>query len=349
MLSLQGYDCIGPTLNDGAVVYRPVTHVDQFPLGIFDVQAAGEYRYEQSSASARQFSWANGAQCLKPLVFKPREVLWQSIRTDSALSFDSVLSNVRPTAVIGVRACDLAALALSDAHFLHGEVCDQHYKERREKLLLIAVNCTHPSANCFCASTGDGPTVVKGADLVLDELDEGFAVSVFSQIGEQLIEKLTVDSLTSDQHQSISMQRASAVTAQSRSVPFMKGKLSALAAHTKWQEIAQQCLSCGNCTAVCPSCFCHSQTSQVSLDLEHVEQSRQWDSCFNTDHSYIHGFVVRAETSHRYRQWLTHKFDYWHEQYGRSGCTGCGRCITWCPVGIDVTKLLNEFSEIAHE
>jgi Fe-S-cluster-containing hydrogenase component 2 len=108
--------------------------------------------------------------------------------------------------------------------------------------------------------------------------------------------------------------------------------------HPRWNDVAERCLSCTNCTMVCPTCFCSSVDEVSDLAGEHVERRRQWDSCFNIDFSYMNGGIVRDNTRNRYRQWMTHKLATWIDQFGTSGCVGCGRCITWCPVGIDLTE-----------
>ena len=108
--------------------------------------------------------------------------------------------------------------------------------------------------------------------------------------------------------------------------------------HPRWEEVAGRCLTCGNCTMVCPTCFCTSVEDTSDLAGVSAERSRRWDSCFTMDFSYIHGGSVRASPKSRYRQWMTHKLATWWDQFGSSGCVGCGRCITWCPVGIDITE-----------
>jgi ferredoxin len=108
--------------------------------------------------------------------------------------------------------------------------------------------------------------------------------------------------------------------------------------HPRWKEVADRCLSCANCTLVCPTCFCSSVTEVTDLTGDAVSRERQWASCFTLEHSQMHGANARPTTASRYRQWLTHKLAGWIDQFGTSGCTGCGRCITWCPVGIDITE-----------
>jgi ferredoxin len=211
---------------------------------------------------------------------------------------------------------------------------------RRASLFLVAVNCTHPSDTCFCASTGDGPAAQSSFDLLLDELDDGFVIRAGSKAGQKILKTIPVDTVTTEQQEEISNQNRRATECQTRRLPSdnLEQVLFDNLDHPRWKMVAERCLSCGNCTSVCPTCFCYSEQDAGALDLTQSEHIREWDSCFTQGHSYIHGLTIRADTRLRYRQWLTHKLGSWHSQYGRSGCVGCGRCISWCPVGIDITE-----------
>ena len=377
-LNRDGYRCIGPIVKDGAIVYEEISQVSQLPLGVSDDQQPGRYMLRsnppgqglagnaaetkaatqspvrsvleshdtadnEDDCNHRYFAWANGPQNLKPLVFASREKIWSVNKNrDGTLLFKAPQVSVQPIAVLGVRACDVAALRLMDKHYLGHDNPDPLYQQRRDRLLLIGVNCTHPAATCFCVSTGDGPQVEDGVDIILSELDEGFLLKTETQAGRAIVAQLPVQEAVSTQWDQATSELEKAKARQQRKVPLrnLYTYLMAKLEHPRWSDVASRCLACGNCTMVCPTCFCHNQVEEPALDGSSSDHYRQWDSCFTQGHSYIHGITIREDIAPRYRQWLTHKFGTWHAQYGRSGCVGCGRCITWCPVGIDVTEEL---------
>ena len=347
LLANRGYRCIGPMVQDDAIVYDDLSSVDQMPRGVRQHQSPGSYRLH-NSGDDYLFNWANGPQAIKPLVFASEELLWQCESDDNRkLQFIETTPEAKKIAFIGARPCDIAALYIHDRHFLQQAYRDPCYLARRQNMLLITVNCTQPAETCFCASTGDGPRASYGFDIALTELNHGFLLESHTEAGQSIARELQL--LKPDDHkiqQADAMLKQAAV--QQRRLPAgnLKTVLFNNLDHPQWDDVAARCLSCGNCTAVCPTCFCHSEIERPQLDGSGSQHLRQWDSCFTSGHSYIHGITIRADTRLRYRQWLTHKLGSWHEQYGRSGCVGCGRCITWCPAGIDITE---EVSAICRE
>jgi sulfhydrogenase subunit beta (sulfur reductase) len=345
-LMAQGYQCLGPAVENGGIVMLELESADGLTRGLQAEQAPGRYRVTQDPHN-RYFAWANGPQAIKPLAFAPRESLWRVERDEAgALKFAAVLPSPPAQALIGVRGCDLAALALQDAHFMQEGRYDAHYAQRREHLFLVAVQCAEPAATCFCASTGDGPAPSTGYDITLTELAEGFVAAAGSAKGAVVLNALNLSPATPQQIDAAQQQGQAASARQTRSLPghlspsgsSLRDVLMSQLEHPHWDEVATRCLACGNCTAVCPTCFCHAEMDVPSLDGHASEHERIWDSCFGESHGHLHGINVRPDIRSRYRQWLTHKLATWHDQFGRSGCVGCGRCIAWCPVGIDLTE-----------
>lgn len=338
-LRSHGFRTLAPTVRDGAAMWGEVTEGADLPWGWRDEQAPGHYRLQEGDAK-RCFDIVHGPQSLKNETFAAAEPLMRVKRVDGNLTFESCTPEAPPTVLIGVRACDLAALAIQERVFCEGEHADAHFQSRRSSLLLVAVNCTRAHSTCFCASMQSGPEAKEGYDLVLTELDDQFLIEAGSERGEEILTGLPLHVADDKTRQSAREAIAACAAGQTRSIDQsnLPEALYRTDNHPRWQQVAERCLSCANCTMVCPTCFCHRVEEAPSMDGETSERTRIWDSCFSPEHSYIHGKNMRPDTQHRYRLWLTHKLASWIDQFGSSGCVGCGRCITWCPVGIDITE-----------
>jgi ferredoxin len=346
-LSARGYTVVGPTVHDGAIVHDELRSAADLPAGWTDAQDGGTYRLERRDDEAR-FGFAAGPTSWKRFLFPSRVRLWTATQGGDGLEVEEEPVEARPFAFVGVRPCELAAIAIQDRVFLGGRYQDRDYAARRKDALLVAVNCHEPGGTCFCASMDTGPTVDAAPtagmsyDLVLTELLEGghrFLAEAGSERGEEILAELGGAEPTEADLRAASAQADDAAARMGRQLDThdIRDLLRDNLEHPRWDEVAERCLTCGNCTMACPTCFCSAVEDANDLDGS-VARSRVWDSCFSVDYSYIHGGAVRQTGKARYRQWLTHKLGTWHDQFGSSGCVGCGRCITWCPVAIDITE-----------
>ena len=344
-LRAAGYRLLGPTVRDGAIVYDDIQTTDDLPAGWTEEQDGGRYRLVRRNDGAL-FGYATGPHSWKQFLHPPRTLEWRARRQDElgAVTVETPVQDTPPLAFIGARSCDLAAIAVQDRVLSGGPFADPGYSARRAGIFVVAVNCGTAGGTCFCVSMGTGPRATKGFDLSITELlDDGrheFLVEVGSERGAQMLEQLDTRPASSPDADAADAAVAAAAAAMGRALPdaaSVPALLRENLEHPRWDDVAERCLSCGNCTMVCPTCFCTTPHDVTDLTAATSERWREWDSCFTLDFSYLHGGPIRTSTKARYRQWMTHKLSTWWEQFGESGCVGCGRCITWCPVGIDLT------------
>lgn len=337
-----GHELLGPTVRDGAIVLDRIEGIDDLPAGVGDEQAPGRYRLRRRDDAAL-FGYAASPHSYKRELFAPRVRLFRLRRSAEGAAVDPDPLPDRKIAFIGARACEIAAIAVQDRVLRDGPYPDADYSARRRGVFIVAVHCGDPAGTCFCASMDAGPRAEGGFDLALTEIVEAphrFVVEVGTEAGAAMIEAAG--------HAPVSaadLARADAIVTgaagrmgRALDTSGIKQALQDNPEHPRWDAVAARCLSCANCTMVCPTCFCSTVEDVTDLSGHEAERTRRWDSCFTLDHSYVHGGAVRASLRSRYRQWLTHKLASWIDQFGTSGCVGCGRCITWCPVGIDITE-----------
>lgn len=352
-LQQAGFRTIGPRVEQGAVIYDELESIEDCPIGLIDEQDGGHYRLRESD-DAGYFDYVVGPHSLKNYLFPPRETVQELVQLDTGWESQTPEISGPPLAILGVRSCDLHALRVQDRTFLEGPYVDPGYKRRRERLFLIAVNCRRAAATCFCHSMQTGPAVSSSHDLALTELEDAFLVDVGSDSGADVMQHADYSPATAadvEHARSLSAgleqqmharsgdsQAAEQPRPRSMDTTDIRDLLLGNLDHPRWDEVAQRCLGCTNCTMVCPTCFCSTVEEVTDLTGEHVRRERAWASCFTGEHSYLSSGVVRPTIKAQYRQWLTHKLASWIDQFGTSGCIGCGRCITWCPVGIDLTE-----------
>jgi sulfhydrogenase subunit beta (sulfur reductase) len=342
-LMRRGYAILGPIRRDHAILYDELKSAEELPEGWTAEHKAGSYRLKKRKDKAL-FGFVAGPNSWKQFFHPPRLLLFSGERKGG--EFEIAPPDVNPPrlALLGVRPCEIQALKVQDKVFLGGPSTDAHYALRRKGTFVVAVNCSEPGGTCFCASLGTGPRAAGGFDLALTEIVEKkrhfFAVETGSEIGAEVLGEVPHSPASREDTEAASAAMKVACQRMGRALETegLKEILYGNLESPVWEEVSTRCLCCTNCTLVCPTCFCTTVEDVTDLSGRHAERHRRWDSCFTLDFSYIYGGHVRRTGASRYRQWLTHKLGTWQDQFGTLGCVGCGRCITWCPAGIDITE-----------
>ncbi|MCB9446013.1 MAG: 4Fe-4S dicluster domain-containing protein [Ardenticatenaceae bacterium] len=337
-LRAANYTVVGPTIQEEAIVYDELSSVNDLPIGWQDMQNPGSYRLEKEN-NGRYFDYVVGPQSWKKFLYPAKLSLFKTHRNENGFEVETD-KDIPQYAFIGARGCELAAIRIQDHIFLEGAFTESHYKARRERAFILAVNCTSPGNTCFCVSMKTGPQVSGDYDLALTELDDTFLLHVGSEIGAEMLANCDwrLAGAFELSHARRLMAEAEEQMGRKLDTRDLPDLLFENLDHPQWDDVANRCLSCMNCTMVCPTCFCSDVKDISDLTGQNTERVRIWDSCFNPDFSYVFGGNLRPNIRARYRQWLTHKLASWVDQFGMLGCVGCGRCITWCPVGIDLTE-----------
>ncbi|WP_037568658.1 4Fe-4S dicluster domain-containing protein [Phaeacidiphilus oryzae] len=347
----RGLTVVGPTVRDGAVVLGELASADELPFGTGVAVEAGRYRLRPlPEGDRRAFAHSAGPQSWKNYLHPARERLWSADRAEDG-GF-TVRPDEEPApryAFLGVRPCDLRAIAVLDRVLVGGRYEQPSYRDRRSGAFVVVVECGEPGAVCFCASMGTGPGLpgdAAGYDLALTEIggpdgELTYLARAGSEEGQELLDEIGERRAAAEATLTAAAEtvdRAAERMGRAMETDGLRGLLAGSLDSPHWDEVASRCLACANCTLVCPTCFCTTTEEVTDLTGEHAERWQRWDSCFDLESTHLAGAgPVRGSVRSRYRQWLTHKLGTWHDQFGSSGCVGCGRCIAWCPAGIDLT------------
>jgi len=339
----RGFTVVGPRVLDSAIIYDEITSTRDLPVGWTDEQRPAFYRLKQRADKAF-FGFSVGPQSWKKFLFPPLMKIFGAEKNGESIEVKHEETKEPKYAFFGVRPCELEAILIQDKVFLGYPYLDQTYKKLRENLLLVAVNCTSPGANCFCTSMKTGPKATRGFDLALTEVvgDGGhyFVADVGSEKGIELLNTASCQPIKENEIKEVESLTAATVKSVTKHIDMnhLKEILGDNHDNAQWDALGRRCLTCANCTMVCPTCFCFAVEDVSDLTGKSAERWRTWDSCFSVEFSYIHGGSIRSSPKSRFRQWMTHKLASWVGQFESYGCVGCGRCITWCPVGIDITE-----------
>jgi ferredoxin len=338
---------IGPKIENSSIILAEIEFAD-IPYGYRDQQGKGSYRISKGSGS-EIFSFSNSHDSFKRFLHPPSAEIFTFQKDRKGFQVRPSAYSERPIAFLGIRGCDIAALKLYDRIFLESPVRDKNYQRLRSGSMVIALNCIYPGDNCFCSSMGTGPEVKDGFDTALTELDDSFLIEVKTVMGGKILEGLPLEEAESGdmKEKDSRIENCRRMIKKSIRAQELPSVICRNLEHPRWTEIAKRDLECGNCTQVCPTCFCNSSYEHIevsSISKKRYEFSgvriRTWDSCFSKNFARVHGGNFRPSRRARYRQWMSHKLAYTFEQFGLTGCVGCGRCITWCPAGIDITEEL---------
>jgi len=325
---------VGYRVSGDAVGFGPVESLESLPLGLEDSQAPGAYRLSRGSSGFFRHSHASPKYWLHLPV---QEVF--TVLEDYAV--DIARYDTYSAALFGIKPCDLVSMEVLDRILKN----DDSYWSRRSKIELVVVEeCTVPGATCFCGSIGTGPSASTGFDIAYARLSNGIIFKYGSEKGLRILEKLELTEVSEEDvaEYERAIARAGELTRYLPPPSEISKSLERSVSDTSfWKEVSSRCVGCTNCNMVCPTCFCTEFVDQIEPSGR-AKRVRQWFGCLSHTYGQVAGTHYRPELYMRYRHFVLHKFLFYPKQVGLVGCVGCGRCITWCPVGIDLREVVSK-------
>ncbi len=299
---------------------------------------------------SRFVPWDSGVQIdlehnttmpLKEFLFPQTEVIYNYKFGEEEDTVETLPQGEGKIILFGVRPCDVQAIKCLDEVFLTRSYVDSHYQEKRERLVIISLGCTVAEDTCFCESMGVNPVEAESADLAVFDLGGEFGFEAKTDLGQEIISK--IDGLLGDTDQ----QKPPKPTFTTK--PNSKGvteKLQKMFEDPIWDEVCQNCINCGTCTFLCPTCYCFDINCKNTGACDGYRY-RTWDSCMFDDYALMAGgHDVRPTKKERLRNRYLHRLQFFPERYGTFLCTGCGRCIRECPTGLNIAAFIDQVEEV---
>ncbi len=320
---------LAPTHEDNAILFRPLSESKDIELTHLPTTSPKEAVFP-ACETLMHYSYIKDAE------HPDRTVL----KIDEDLPGPSSL----PTLVFGVRPCDVRGLEVFDKVYAAGKRPDAYYVKRRENTVLAALACVNPASGCFCNWTGGDPANTAGADYLFTPVENGFVVDVLTDRAGDLMGKGFFEK-SSKQHIAEAASAKDAARTALGNTPELADMPIILAGLFDdldfWNEASAQCVSCGACAYLCPSCYCFSITDEARGNQG--KRIRTWDNCMSYNFTLEgSGHNPRPTKAHRYRNRVGHKFAYYPEIHGEFACVGCGRCIRSCPASMDIRDVLHK-------
>lgn len=332
-LKSRGLAVLAYKLQGDLPVFGEVGSLRDILVEYSDLQSPGSYKLVKDMRGFFRHSQYSPKYFLHPPIQDVYEV-------SDDFNIAQTRTNPVPTALFGIKPCDLAAIEVLDKIL----ECDDVYQARRSSIAYIIVEeCVEPGGTCFCGSVGAGPSVTKGYDVAYTRLDDKVLFKVGSSKGMELIEKLGLAKAPEKLLRKYEELLVDAKRKASRLPPLetiAKALEDVAPAEEFWRYVSARCVGCTNCNMVCPTCFCTEFVDYANL-TGNARRERQWFGCLSYTYGQVAGQHFRPELLMRYRHFVLHKFVFYQKQIGLPGCVGCGRCITWCPMGIDLREVVS--------
>ena len=252
-------------------------------------------------------------------------------------------------ALVGIRPCDVHAFQIVRLNFDNPEYRDPFWVKRFEATTFVGLGCNEPCATCFCTAMGGGPFDEKGLDVLLYDLDDGYLARGLTEKGETFLEKAQggekADKKALKQAEEHAAKATETMPDPVPLEPIKQRNINDLFDAPFWEDVAFPCLNCGTCTFLCPTCWCFDIQDEVQGNQG--DRIRNWDSCmFPLFTLHGSGHNPRDQKFQRVRQRFMHKLKYYVDKYDEGfQCSGCGRCVQFCPVNIDIREVLQLMSD----